>query len=165
MSYDAHKGAFPILDTLAAVANTTLLTKTIEPWLREVGLPAIYPAQTFEKRKLQLQWGGMFEVDAVSDALAACITTAGLGHDNKLKVGPLNKMVKDAAFLLALVGTRRPVIVFTDAAFHAAICAEVRKGRFPPGVDLMLVKLPAELELAVLAKRREASDEVRPRYT
>lgn len=142
------------------MANSSYLTKEVESWVRESGLPNLYPTQLFAKQKMKMTWGGEFEVDAVSDKQVICITCAGLGHDGKLKTGPFNKMVKDAVFLLALDDPRDRSIVFIDEFFHSSIVAEQNRGRFPPGINLVLVTLPEEMKSEVLKIREIASAEV-----
>ena len=68
-------------------------------------------------------------------------------------------MVKDATSLLACEVACEKSIVFTDAACHQRIQHDQDRGRFSPGVRLIYVQFPEQMDAAVLALRRMSSVE------
>ena len=134
-----------------------------EVWIREVWLLSQYD-QPFRKKRLDLRSGGQFEFDGVShdNSIVVAITTSGGTTSSGKKASPkLNKIRSDALFLTQITVARR-VIVFSDQDMFNLCNAEVRAGRFPTEIEIVLVELPAELETKLREARRLAADEVTP---
>ena len=140
------------------MANTTLLTRDVEDWVRTDALPVLYPGHTFASTSVPLLWGGNFAVDAVSGAVAICISTGG-----GTKAGQVNKIYKDALMLTGLAGEwQQRVLAFTEEVLFDYFKEQSRRGRFPPQIELLHIPLSGDLRDAVVAVRRAASLEVWP---
>ncbi len=141
------------------MANTSTLTREVETWAREFALPEQFPGSTFRKQRLPLTWGGSFEVDAVAEGVAVCVSTGG-----NSKPGQVNKNYKDALMLMGLAGEwRMRGLAFTERVLYEYFLEQSRKGRLPRAIELILLPLAGDLAAAVLTVRATASQEVSPR--
>lgn len=134
-----------------------------EVWIREAWLPEKF-GQRFTKQRLRLEPGGLFEFDGVSEdgRIAVTISTCGGETTGGNKAKPkLNKIRSDILFL-SLVNVTRRVVVFSCSKMHALCEAEMRGGRLPTSVEILLAQVPAEMEAALAAARLVAGREVSP---
>ena len=137
--------------------------RSAEVWVRENWLPITF-AQAFTKRRLDLISGGQFEFDGVSAdrTVAVCVSTNGGVRATGGKASTkLHKIRSDALFLL-LATVERRVIVLTDRAMFDLCLVEVKNGRFPLNVELLLADLPPEINADLAASRALAAAEVMP---
>jgi hypothetical protein len=147
------------------MADTSIQRKA-EEWIVENELPRLF-GQRFSKRRLMLQWGGLFEVDAVSEdgktavcVSTSCYRTAG-GNQATAK---FQKIRADALYLLHVEGVEQRVLAFTDQGMVQQFEKARSAGRFPPAdvIELRLVSLPECLETQLRAATCAASAEVSP---
>lgn len=122
-----------------------------ERWVRDQGLPALYPGHRFEKLDLAVgtrRNGDLayHEFDAVSDdrsIVASIKASSGLTTGGKLPVGKTKDSYAELHFL-SLVKAPHRILVLTDPEFHR-IFTEVSDGRLPAGVKVVHLPLPPEL--------------------
>jgi hypothetical protein len=131
------------------MADSTIVTKDIDNWIRNEFLPKKY-SQAFAKRKLGVQSGAQIEFDAVSeDGNIVCniSTSPGKTADGKSDADILGKIREKALWAISL--NEKPEIImfaFTDKSMVELIKQEKDNGRFPKHIKALLVKLPADLE-------------------
>jgi hypothetical protein len=134
-----------------------------EKWIRESWLPIKF-GQAFTKQRLRLTSGGFFEFDAVSadGKMAVAISTCGgvTAGGNKA-TSKLHKIRADALFLI-MADVERKVLAFSCPKMHALCEVELRSGRLPGSLEMLLAELPANLETALVAARLVAAREVTP---
>ena len=135
----------------------------VEDWVRRNWLPHEY-GQQFHRERVDLEWGGKFDFDAVSadwTIVAAISTSAGKTAKGKLAVGQVMKMRSDVLFLLHASAQRR-VMVFTEPNMFEVCQQEVRAGRLPKTVEFVRAAIPTELQARLDEARKKASEEVTP---
>jgi hypothetical protein len=139
-----------------------------ERWVREIGLPAHFPGQRFEKRELRVGTrrdgsAGYHSFDAVSQdgrIVTSVKASSGLTKGGKLPVGKTKDSFTELHFL-SLVEAPYRFLVLTDPDFHQ-IFVGVSDGKLPPGVEILHIPLPGDLQAKVGAARAVASSEVTP---
>jgi hypothetical protein len=132
-----------------------------EQWVVDQALPAMF-GQPFAKRRLKLEWGGVFEFDGVSEdqRIVTCVSTsAGRTASGKNPSGKIVKIKADTLYLLAATAERR-LLVFTERLMMNMFEREQASGRFPPSIELVLISLPEELQARLDVTRALASSEV-----
>ena len=135
------------------MADSTISTKDVENWIRNEFLPKKYH-QVFAKRKLEVQSGGEFECDAVSeDGKIVCfISTSvstttgenpGLGPAEKPRDAIKLHKIREVAFWAVSLSEKPEIIVFacTDKSMVEFIKKEQTLGRFPRQIKTLLVKI------------------------
>lgn len=135
----------------------------VEDWVRRNWLSKKY-GQQFHRERVALEWGGVFDFDAVSSdgsRVAAISTSAGKTASGKLAVGQLMKMRSDVLFLLH-AKTQYRVMVFTELDMFQAAQQEREAGRLPKSIDFTRAEIPPELEIRLREARKKASQEVTP---
>jgi hypothetical protein len=145
------------------MADTTV-QKRAEVWIIEYGLPDIFGV-SFECRKLKLNWGGVFEFDAVSidgSVIASVSTSSVKTAGNKLATAKIQKIKCDTLYLLHATGAKKRALVFSELDMLRHFEKEVKNGRFPKGIQLIHVALPPGLQREVEIARRAASLETSP---
>lgn len=132
-----------------------------EDWVRTRWLPQRF-GQSFDKKRLLLVSGGVFEFDAVSTdrAIVASISTSGATTARgKNAVGKFMKIRSDMYFLM-LVDAPRRVVVLTEADMFEACQKENEAGRIPDCIEFVHAQIPNELRTLLTASRLTASLEV-----
>jgi hypothetical protein len=150
-----------------SMADTRAYTDA-ERWIREIGLPARFPGQRFEKRDLRVGTrrdgsAGYHSFDAVSQdgqIVTSIKASSGLTSGGKLPVGKTKDAFTEFHFL-SLVSAPHRFLILTDPEFHR-IFSEVSDGKLPHGVEILHIPLPEELQSKVAAARAVASGEVSP---
>ena len=135
----------------------------IEGWIRDEWLPQAIGG-SFEKRKLVLSPGGVFEFDAVNekDEIVGSIYTGNyLTSGGKPGGGKKQKILADLYFLL-LVDANRKLILLTDHSFVEYFSTQQDLGRVPKEIEITHVELPAEMRADLDSAIEVASREVRP---
>jgi hypothetical protein len=135
----------------------------VEEYLRTQYLPR-YFGQDFRIARLALSSGGTFEFDAVSQdgEIVVCISTStGRTVSSKFVSGKMHKLRADMLFLL-MVQARRRIILFTEEDMYKICLSEKEKGRVPPEIEFLRAEIPIEIDVALKAARKLASDEVLP---
>jgi hypothetical protein len=143
----------------------TSIQHEAEYWVVTQGLPALFPGLTFAGRRMKLAWGGVFAFDAVSQdesIVVAISTSAARTASGKLATAKFQKLKTDALYLLHLEAPVRHLMVFTEQSMHEYFKVATAAGRFPPGIELLHIPLPADLQARVLAAREVASRETSP---
>ena len=133
-------------------------------WVLEHRLPELF-GTTFSGRKVFLAWDGRFEFDAVSpdgSIVGNVSTSSARTARNKLATAKIQKIKCDTLYLLHARDAKKRFLVFTEADMLEHFEKEVRNGRFPNGVKLLHVGLPAPLQREVERARKVASDETSP---
>lgn len=142
----------------------TRIQKKAEGWVLSEFLPSVYGIP-FANRKVQLNWGGKFDFDAVSQdgAIVGNISTSSaVTAGAKLAVGKIQKIKSDTLYLLYAQGANQRLLIFTESDMHRHFEKEVNNGRFPKGVKLIHSPLPDFLQREIEIARRVASDETSP---
>jgi hypothetical protein len=137
-----------------------------ERWVREKGLPYKFPGHTFVSKGLQVgtRRDGSprsFEFDAVStdgSIVALVKGSSGLTAGGKQPVAKTKDAYTDLLFL-SLVQAERRLLVLTDPQFHR-IFEKVSDGRIPPGVEVLHIPLPRDVQARVDLARHKASREM-----
>lgn len=141
------------------MANTRYLRETVEAWVRD-RLAEEY-AQPFSAKVLPLSPGGSHEFDAVSnDGAIVCSIKAnsGLTSGRKHPTGKVATCLNEVYFLtLVSAPTRR--LILTNPSFYGIFC-RTTAGQIAPGVEVVLVPLPPEMQAEVDRVTRAASDEM-----
>ena len=137
---------------------------SIERHICKVDLPNEY-FQSFEKKRLPLAWGALFEFDAVSadETIVAVISTSKrMTSGGKHGTGKTHKVLLDLAFLF---GTECDIRlgVFTEECMWRWAQSQQVKGRIAPNIKLKLIQLSDSHRLSLEESRLIASNEVRPR--
>ncbi|MCX6142256.1 MAG: hypothetical protein NTZ35_03460 [Ignavibacteriales bacterium] len=146
------------------MAETNAQTE-VEQWIREKYLPKKY-GQSFRQKNLDLQSRTQFKFDAVSDdseIVAMISTSAGFTSSGKVATDELMKVRSDALrFLMLEAKPQKRLMIFTDQSMIDLVKDEKKKGRFPSELEILKVKLPADLAARVGESQRIASEEVSP---
>ena len=135
----------------------------VEDWVRREWLPREF-GQKFNRERLKLTSGGVFDFDAVSEdgrIVASISTSAARTARGKLGVGKLAKIRADMLFLLMASCDRR-LLVLTDETMFQQLHKEMSAGRVPPSIEFKRAKIPLELERRLVSSQEVASREVTP---
>jgi hypothetical protein len=138
--------------------------KVVESWIRENILKPKYGCE-FALRKLSLSWGGQFCFDAVSDdgrVVVNITSSPGKTSKGRSASGKMHKIKSDTLYLINAVGPVTRVQVFTEKSMAEHFEKEVRNGRYPKNVELLVVSLPPEIQAEVTRVRQLAVEEVSP---
>lgn len=132
----------------------------VEDWVRQEWMPKKYGV-TFNRDRVKLRSGGVFDFDAVSGdkSIVATISTSGAKNSGgKLAVGKIMKIRSDMLFL-TMVETKQRVVVLTEQNMYEKCLKEKAGGRVLPEIDFAFAPLPAELNERLLAARLKSSVE------
>ncbi len=141
------------------MANTSYLRYTVEPWVRNE-LRNRYGRQ-FDARCLTLSSGGTHEFDAVSDdgnVVASIKANSGLTSGGNYPTGKVATCLNEV-YYLTLVDARTRLLILTNSEFHE-IFQRATAGKIAPGIDVVLVPLPREMQGTVDEVTRLASQEM-----
>lgn len=145
------------------MANTLYLKRVVEDVVRRhlaehFGVP-------FESRDLKLVTGGTHEFDAVSadgKVVASIKSASGKTSGGKLPAGKI-RAAEAELYYLTLVDAPVRLLVLTNEHFYEILKRRLR-GRLAPGISLMYVPLPMEVQERVAATQALASEEVQPAH-
>lgn len=148
------------------MADTTAY-RVAEEWVRDNGLPNQF-GQPFQKQRLRVGTKrdgstAVHEFDAVSSdgtVVASVKATSGRTAGNKNPSGKIKDAYAELHFL-GLVDAPSRILVLTDRDFYELFSRE-SDGKRPPGVELLHVNLPSDIQRRVEIAKRAASDEVSP---
>jgi len=135
----------------------------VEDWVRREWLPREF-GQRFNRERLELAPGGVFDFDAVSTdekVVASISTSAAHTARGKLAVGKLTKIRSDMLFLLMASCDQR-LVILTDETMFQQLQKEKSSGRVPTSIEFRHAKIPHELERRLAASQKAASREVTP---
>ena len=133
----------------------------VEDWVRRNWMPKEFGC-SFQRDRVQLRSGGVFDFDAVStdETIVATISTSGAKTSGgKHAVGKILKLRSDMLFL-TMVEARRRIVVLTEGDMYEQCIKEKEGGRVPPEIEFVHAVLPVELDLRLIEARRKASVEV-----
>lgn len=141
------------------MANTRFLATRVEEHIRshlshEWGVP-------FSKRSLQLSTGGYHEFDAVSDSeevVMSIKTASGRTVSGRMPSGKIKDSTAEL-YYLSLIDRPTRSLVLTSPGFYE-IFTGVMAGKIAPGVDVVLFKLPPEIQAEVDLVHQAASEEI-----
>jgi hypothetical protein len=132
-----------------------------EDWIRETFLPKKY-GQSFRQKNLELQSRAQARFAAVSDdgeIVAAICTSAGYTSKGKVATDELQKVRSDALrFLMLDARPQKLLMIFTDPSMIDVVKDEKKRDRFPKDLEILRVKLPAELEASVAESPKTSSE-------
>jgi hypothetical protein len=135
---------------------------TAEDWIREKYLPKKY-GQSFQQKNLELQSRAQAKFAAVSDdgeIVAAICTSAGFTSNGKKATDELQKVRSDALrFLMLAARPQKRLMIFTDPSMIDVVRDEKKRDRFPKELEILRVKLPADLAERVAESQRLSSEE------
>ncbi|HEV8699211.1 MAG TPA: hypothetical protein VGQ89_16065 [Candidatus Limnocylindrales bacterium] len=143
------------------MANTTYLRRAVETYVRDQ-LAGEF-RQSFSARFLTLQPGGRHEFDAVSDdrrVVASIKAASGLTASGRNPSGKIKDSIAELYYLSLVEAPIRRLILTTTDFF--AIFARATVGAVAPGIDVVCVPLPREMQLEVDKVVLAASKEVSP---
>ena len=143
------------------MADTTYLTNAVEEFVR-ARLAETF-GQKFESRRLPLLTGGTHQFDAVSEyftVVAGIKASSGRTSGGKLPVGKIKSAIAEL-YYLSLVSAHRRILVLTDPEFHEILTKRLHRA-LAPGLELMLIELPADIQAKVDLVQSQASREVSP---
>lgn len=143
------------------MANTLVQLRVAE-WVRDVPLQEIYGCD-FLRRKVPLSSGGLHEFAAVNsdESIIGAITTGrAFTKSQKMALGKLDKVRADLYFL-HLTSAKQLFIVATDPDMALLLERERDEfGRIPCTVDIIAVRLPADLQKELDHAQSAATAEV-----
>ena len=141
------------------MANTRYLTTVAESHVRDA-LGALYGV-AFHKRRLPLVTGGLHEFDAVSGdgrIVASVKTASGLTSGGNVPAAKLKDSIAELYFL-SLVEAPMRQLILTTPGFYDLLTRHL-EGKVAPGVDVVLVPLPEDVQAEVERVQQVASREV-----
>ena len=144
-----------------AMADTSYLRYTVEPFVREV-LSERY-GRRFASQVLELGPGGTHEFDAVSDdrsVVAAVKTASGFTRTGRTPSGKIKDCVAEL-YYLSIVEADERILVLTSPEFFG-IFTKTMSGRIAGGIDVQLIELPGDMQAEVDRIKATASAEVSP---
>jgi hypothetical protein len=142
----------------------TSIQKRVESWVRDNVLAKKYGC-SFTERHLQLTWGGQYKFDAVNkdgSIVANISSSAGVTNQGRSASGKIHKIKSDTLYLINVMGAQKRVQVFTEKTMDNRFQKEVRNGRYPSDIELLVVELPDDLQAEVAKMRLLAVKEVTP---
>jgi hypothetical protein len=141
------------------MANTLLMKTLVEPYVRDQLAKEF--GQPFTSRFLPLPGGGRHEFDAVADdrtIVTSIKSSSGLTSGGKRPGAKIQACYAELYYLVQIEAPSR-LLVMTNPEFFGIFERDSR-GRLAPGIDLKLVRLPAEIQGAVDEVTRAASAEM-----
>jgi hypothetical protein len=132
----------------------------VEDWVRQEWMPTKYGV-TFNRDRVKLRSGGVFDFDAVSGdkSIVATISTSGARTSGgKLATGKVMKIRSDMLFLTMANASRR-VVVLTEKDMYEQCLKEKEGGRVPQEIEFVYAPLPEKLNELLVAARHKASVE------
>jgi len=136
----------------------------IEKWIREIWLPQKF-GQSFKVKSLQLTPGGSFNFDAVSEdrSIVANISTSSCRTARgNIASAKIQKMRADMLFLIMVKADKR-IIVLCEKDMYDYLIKEKTNGRVPDEIEFLHAPIPENLNIALIAARVIAADEVTPK--
>ena len=130
----------------------------VEDWVRQQWMPTKFGI-TFNRDRVKLRSGGVFDFDAVSGDknIVATISTSGARTaSGKLAVGKILKIRSDMLFLI-MVEAKQRVVVLTEQDMYEQCLKEKQGGRVPQEIEFVYAPLPKELNKLLVAARQKAS--------
>lgn len=143
------------------MADTTVQRTAVEEHVR-ARLTEQY-GQSFTSRKLVLRPGGIREFNAVSDdgrIVASIKAASGRTAGGKSPSGKIKSALADL-YYLTLVDAAERLLVLTSPEFYDIFTSKIA-GALGDGLRVECIPLPPDLQEAVDAVVRVASDEVSP---
>lgn len=142
------------------MANTKYLKTEVEGYVR--GELQRRFGQPFASTFLRLITGGEHEFDAVSDdrsIVASIKASSGLTSGGRRPNGKYNDNIAEL-YYLSLVKAEQRFLVLTSPEFHALLLRKL-KDRIAPGLSIMCIPLPEDIQREVDAVVLQASREMR----
>ena len=115
----------------------------------------------FDAQVLTLSSGGTHEFDAVSDdgsVIASIKANSGLTSGGNHPTGKVATCLNEVYFLTLVTAPTR-LLVLTNPEFKE-IFQRTTAGKIAPGIEVILVPLPVEMQETVDGVTRKASDEM-----
>ena len=143
------------------MANTSYLRYVVEPWVREQLKEKF--GRDFSPKDLVLAPGGFHEFDAVSTdghIVGSIKANSGLTSGGNHPSGKVATVLNEV-YYLTLVQAEERLLILTNPEFHA-IFVKTMAGRIAAGVEVVLIRLPVEMQANVDAVTGRASKEMGP---
>lgn len=134
-----------------------------EDWVRREWLSQKY-GQKFHRERLQLNAGGVFDFDAVSEdntIIANISTSGGITSGSNIPSAKLQKLRADMLFLI-MVEAEKKLIILTEKDMFDLCQKEKQNGRVPLEIEFVQAELPDTLAKSLKEARAVASKEVSP---
>ena len=131
----------------------------VEDWVRQEWMPTKYGV-TFNRDRVKLRSGGVFDFDAVSGdkSIIATISTSGAKTaGGNYAVGKMLKIRSDMLFLTMVEAQQRVVLTAQD--MYKQCHKEKEGGRVPQEIEFVHASLPEKLNARLVAARQKASVE------
>ena len=133
----------------------------VEDWVRRTWMLETF-GQRFNRERLRLRSGGVFDFDAVSSderVIGVISGSSGRAKNGREAKPKMNKIRSDILFLLLADADRR-LVIFADEPLYAMAAKEKQEGRLPSEVELHYAPLPTELRAKLSAAQKAASIEI-----
>lgn len=143
------------------MANTSYLTTVVEEAVRAA--LAERHGVAFAKRRMPLLPGGLHEFDAVAEngsIIASIKAASGRTAGGKVPSGKIKDSIAEL-YYLSLVQAPRRLLVFTSAEFHEILTRTLRD-KIAPGIEVVHIPLPPDVEAEMVRVQQVASVEVTP---
>ena len=141
------------------MANTTYLKTVVEDYVRK-SLEKEFSIG-FTSRQLTLQTGGQHQLDAVSkdgQIVAGIKSASGKTAGRKIPSGKVQGAEAEL-YYLTLVSAPTRLLILTNPDFYEIFSKRI-VGRLAPGLELILMALPEEIQEKVNGIQSQASREV-----
>jgi hypothetical protein len=136
----------------------------IERWIRTQWMPK-YFNQEFMAQRLQLNTGGHFDFDAVSEdgSIVANISTSNAKTSGgKNGTAKYQKLRSDMLFL-TMVNARQKFIILSEKDMFDLCMKERENGRVPIEIEFAYAEIPESLNLSLKESKKIAANEVTPK--
>jgi hypothetical protein len=143
------------------MANTSYLRREVERYVRQQ-LEKEF-SQPFTAEFLAIAPGGKHEFDAVAadrNVIASIKSASGLTAGGNIPNGKINDCLAELYYLSLTQAPIRRLVLTTPSFFE--IFKKRTVGAVAPGIDIVCVPLPANIQAEVDRVVREASREVTP---
>ncbi len=142
------------------MANTKMLSKLVEPYVRN-NLQKEMGCNFYDKdKKLILITGGTHKFDIVSldKSIIGDIKSSQLRSNGKIGTGAIKSVFFDI-YMLTLIKAKKKIMVFTDTEFYN-LFKRRSVGKIPADVKIVLVELPDDIKINTKQVHDAAAKEI-----
>ena len=143
----------------------TSAQKRAELWVVRDFLPKKFNGLSFEEQPVQLVWGGNFAFDAVTtdhSTVGLVSTSSAKTVGGNQATAKIQKIKCDTLYLLNIATPCQKLLIFSELSMLDYFQKNVKSGRFPKNIELLLAELPSDILAEVHNSRMEAQREVSP---
>lgn len=148
------------------MANTKMLSKLVEPYIRN-NLQKEMGCNFYDKdKKLILITGGTHKFDIVSldKSIIGDIKSSQIRKNGKVGAGTIKSAFFDI-YMLTLIKAKKKIMVFTDTEFYN-LFKRRSVGKIPPDIEIILIELSDDIKINTKRVHDAATKEIGKReYT